>query len=186
MTPSLVRILLLVGALCLGGGLLLAARPAPAPAGGDLDPGPDGRVAVLFPAAGASVWVELARTDAERQRGLMGRAHLPDGEGMLFVFPAPVTAAFWMKDTPLPLSIAFIDERGTVIDIQDMQPFDESLHYPAAAYQYALEVPQGWFARAGVTVGQQARLPAEALAATVVAPALAVGRAGATIPYHAA
>jgi uncharacterized membrane protein (UPF0127 family) len=116
---------------------------------------------VRFPAANAFVLVEIARTDAERQRGLMERTRLDDGAGMLFVFPGTSTAPFWMKNTLIPLSIAFISEERVIVDIQDMQPLDETLHFPAARYRYALEVPQGWFARSGVTVGQPVELPAD-------------------------
>ena len=62
---------------------------------------------------------------------------------MLFVFPDTVSSPFWMKNTLIPLSIAFINARGVIVDIQDRQPLDETLHYPAASYRYALEVPQG-------------------------------------------
>jgi uncharacterized membrane protein (UPF0127 family) len=89
----------------------------------------------------------------------MERTRLEDGTGMLFVFPLASRSPFWMRNTLVPLSIAFIDERHVIVDIQDMQPLDETLHFPAAPYRYALEVPQGWFGRAGVTVGQAVELP---------------------------
>jgi uncharacterized membrane protein (UPF0127 family) len=164
LSPSFLRVMAIVVALA---GILLvlvALRPSIAPAGGDPGALPADAPTVFFPDSHAFVVVELARTDAERQRGLMGRTSLEDGTGMLFVFPRTVSSAFWMKDTLIPLSIAFIDEQGVIVDIQDMQPLDETLHYPADAYRYALEVPQGWFSRAGVVVGQHAQLPAEAVA----------------------
>jgi uncharacterized membrane protein (UPF0127 family) len=125
---------------------------------------------VLFPASGAGVTVELAATPEQRQRGLMQRDSLADGRGMLFLFEQTTTSPFWMKDTRIPLSIAFIDEHGRIVDIQEMQPLDETLHYPAAPYRYALEVPQGWFARNGVQVGHQAHLPASDQPAASLTP----------------
>lgn len=104
------------------------------------------------------VSVELAITPAERSRGLMEREDIPDGHGMLFVWSAPTTGGFWMKNTPHPLSIAWFDEDGVIIDIQDMQPFDEAIHSPGRPYRYALEVNQGFFARAGVAVGDRVSL----------------------------
>ena len=162
------RPLLLLSALIVGLAglaiLVVALRPAP-PALGGGNPGalPADTPVVFFPDTSTYVVVEIARTDAERQRGLMDRTSLDDGAGMLFVFPEPVEVAFWMKNTLIPLSIAFIDEQGIIIDIQDMQPQDETLHYPSGPYRYALEVPQGWFERAGVAIGHTAELPTEAL-----------------------
>jgi uncharacterized protein len=104
--------------------------------------------------------VEIADTPAEQEYGLMGRTALaPDG-GMLFVFDQDQPLSFWMKDTLIPLSIAFINSEGTIVDIQDMQPLDETPHDSAAPAQYALEVNQGFFAANGIQVGDQAVLPA--------------------------
>jgi len=105
------------------------------------------------------VTVEIARDDAERQRGLMGRTTLPDGTGMLFAFPGDTDIAFWMKDTPTALSVAFIAADGRIVDVQDMQPETTDLHQPPTRYRYALEVAQGYFARAGVKRGDRAELP---------------------------
>jgi hypothetical protein len=161
MTHVLQRSLLIVVLTLLvlaGSGVALAACSV-ARAGGDPGlPPPDAPV-VRFPAVGAYAVVELAVTDEQRQRGLMERTELADGTGMLFVFPATSRSAFWMKNTLVPLSIAFIDEQRTIVDIQDMQPLDETLTVPAAAYRYALEVPQGWFSRVGVARGQPVELP---------------------------
>lgn len=99
--------------------------------------------------------LELARTDKEQETGLMGRDSVPDGTGMLFVFKAPGSISFWMKDTKLPLSIAFIDSSGKILDIQDMQAYSEALHSPGQPYQYALEVGQGWFGRVEVKAGDK-------------------------------
>jgi uncharacterized protein len=97
--------------------------------------------------------LELATTPEQQQRGLMFRQSLPDDQGMLFVFQRPSTAPFWMHNTLIPLSIAYIDGDGTIVDIQDMQPQSDDLHPPARPYSYALEVNQGWYANNGVAVG---------------------------------
>lgn len=107
------------------------------------------------------VRVEIADTDAERARGLMDRTALPEDQGMLFVYPTERTLSFWMKDTLIPLSIAYIDAEGRIVDIQDMEPLDdEPPHYVSAEpAQYALEVNQGFFEERGVEVGDRAELP---------------------------
>lgn len=103
------------------------------------------------------VWVDIADDAETRRVGLMHREWLAEDAGMLFIFERPVRAAFWMKDTLIPLSIAFIDEEGTVLDIQDMQPLSLETHAPAQDYLYALETNAGWFAQHGVEPGTQAR-----------------------------
>ena len=90
--------------------------------------------------------LELAQTPEQRARGLMHRQTLADDSGMLFVYGADVSHPFWMADTPLPLSIAFIDARGVIVDIRDLQPLDVTRIYPRAPYRFALEVNQGLFA----------------------------------------
>lgn len=149
----------IVIALALLGASLAVGAWSGARAGGDPGALPPEAPVVRFPAANTLVVVEVAQTDEQRQRGLMERPRLDDGAGMLFVFPVTSRSPFWMRNTLVPLSIAFIDERRVIVDIQDMQPLDETLHYPAAPYRYALEVPQGWFGRVGVAVGQPVELP---------------------------
>ena len=105
------------------------------------------------------VKVELAATPADRQRGLMQRESMAEDAGMLFVFPADTDGAFWMKDTLIPLSIAFIAADGTIVDVKDMQPQSTDLHAPRARYRYALEVNQGYFARSGIKPGDKVELP---------------------------
>jgi uncharacterized membrane protein (UPF0127 family) len=97
--------------------------------------------------------IELARTEKEQATGLMGRQSVPDETGMLFIFKQPGQVGFWMKDTPLALSIAFIDQDGKILDIQDMEPFSLAVHSPGRNYLYALEVSKGYFARKGVQPG---------------------------------
>jgi uncharacterized membrane protein (UPF0127 family) len=102
-----------------------------------------------------SIRAEIARTDAERARGLMYRKKLPDGEGMLFVFDRDQILSFWMKDTLIPLSIAYISSDGRILEIHDMKPQDLSPIRSARSLRYALEVPQGWFSRIGVSLGDR-------------------------------
>jgi uncharacterized protein len=94
--------------------------------------------------------VELATTPQQRARGLMGRTHLAADGGMLFVFEQSGRHCFWMRDTPLPLSIAFIDAAGRIAELADMQPRSEALHCPGTEIRYALEVRQGEFQRRGI------------------------------------
>lgn len=87
---------------------------------------------------------------------------LPDGVGMLFLFATPTEGAFWMKDTLLPLSIAFVEDGGAIVRILDMEPCREepcALYSPGADYVAALEVPQGWFEEAGVDEDWRVALP---------------------------
>jgi uncharacterized protein len=106
------------------------------------------------------VRVEIADTDAEWQTGLMGRTTLEGDAGMLFVFDQEQTLSFWMKDTLIPLSIAYIDAEGRIVDIQDMQPLDDILpqYVSAEPARYALEVNQGFFEERSVTVGDMVEL----------------------------
>ncbi len=110
--------------------------------------------------------VELARTAEERSRGLMFREELPEDQGMLFVFPNDTTTGFWMKDTLISLSIAFIAADGVILDVQEMEPLSTVLHRPPSPYRYAMEVNQGWFGRHGLGTGDRVELPVAAIAAT--------------------
>lgn len=103
--------------------------------------------------------VELADTPELRREGLMFREQLGEREGMLFVFDEERPVSFWMRDTPLPLSIAFIDARGVIVHIADMVPFSEAPVPSRYPVRYALEVNQGAFERAGVAVGDLVVLP---------------------------
>ena len=96
---------------------------------------------------------EVVATEHERQVGLMNRTNLPAQAGMLFVFEAPAQHCFWMKNTLLPLSIAFIDDAGKITDLADMKPQSEDSHCPSRPIRYALEMNQGWFRSHGVAVG---------------------------------
>lgn len=98
---------------------------------------------------------EIADTQETRARGFMERKNIPDGTGMLFVFEVEQRLNFWMKNTPTALSIAFIGKDGTIKEIKDMQPFSLETVKSMYSCKYALEVPQGWFERAGVSVGDR-------------------------------
>jgi uncharacterized membrane protein (UPF0127 family) len=102
---------------------------------------------------GRKLTVEVASDDASRKAGLMHREGLPEDAGMLFIYPAHLEMSFWMKNTSIPLSIAFIDDRGAILQIEDMRPYDESSTRSAARVRYALEVNRGWFERNGIKVG---------------------------------
>jgi uncharacterized membrane protein (UPF0127 family) len=99
------------------------------------------------------IHVELARTGAERAQGLMNRKTLDDGKGMLFIFERDEILSFWMKNTLVPLSIAFIAKDGRILEIRDMRPLDQSSVRSSRSARYALEAPRGWFSRAGIAVG---------------------------------
>jgi uncharacterized membrane protein (UPF0127 family) len=101
----------------------------------------------------AAVLAEIARTGTERETGLMFRESLADGEGMLFVFERDEMLSFWMKNTLIPLSIAYISYNGRILEIHDMKPRDLSPVRSSRSARYALEVPRGWFERAGVKPG---------------------------------
>lgn len=99
---------------------------------------------------------EVVATPEKRSIGLMFRDALPEDRGMLFVFAGPYTGTFWMRNTRIPLSIAFISQERRILNIEDMQPFDEvTQHAPRGAAFYALEVNQGWFAARGIRPGDE-------------------------------
>ncbi|GIW72835.1 MAG: hypothetical protein KatS3mg102_2377 [Planctomycetota bacterium] len=106
---------------------------------------------------GRRIAVEVARTPEQRQRGLMFRTDLGPDDGMLFVFPSAQPQHFWMRNTPSPLSIAFIDADGVIVEILDMEPFDEVGVRSRRPVPLALEMPRGWFARNGIAPGERVR-----------------------------
>jgi uncharacterized protein len=97
--------------------------------------------------------VEVAKTAEEATRGLMGRKDLGKDEGMLFIFETEGYHGFWMKDTYIPLSIAFIDKEGRIVRITDMKPLTLESHLPPQPILYALEMKKGWFSKNGIKVG---------------------------------
>lgn len=98
---------------------------------------------------------EVADTQLKRSRGLMLRESLQPNSGMLFVFDSPALHCFWMKNTLIPLSIAFLDDDGTIVTLTDMRPHDESSNCPAKPISYALEMDQGWFKTKGIKIGDK-------------------------------
>ena len=100
-------------------------------------------------------YVEIAETPDERARGLMHRDSLPDDHGMLFVFDKDQQLSFWMKDTSIPLSIAYIARDGTIREIYDMEPFSLEPVRSTRSVRYALEVNRGAFEEAGVDIGDR-------------------------------
>ena len=108
------------------------------------------------------VRVEVADEASEQARGLMYRTALAENRGMLFVFQREEQLSFWMKNTLIPLSVAFMDSEGRIVDIQDMKPLDDDppSYVSAEPAMYALEVNQGFFEERGVKVGDRAELPA--------------------------
>ena len=98
---------------------------------------------------------ELAADFGTRMRGLMYRASMPQNAGMLFVFDEDTRHCMWMKNTLIPLSVAFIDEAGRITNIADMEPQTENSHCASRAARYALEMNRGWFAARGIKPGSR-------------------------------
>lgn len=107
--------------------------------------------------------VELAVTPAERARGLMFRESLPKNRGMLFVFESEQPLSFWMQNTSIPLSVAYIDRNGIITDILDMEPFDLSSVTSSRPAQYALEVNRGEFQKKRIRPGNRVIFPEEVI-----------------------
>ena len=104
---------------------------------------------------GVPIQVEVADTSESRARGLMFREELPENRGMLFVFDALGIRAFYMRNTSIPLSIAYIDERLVIREIHDMDPFSEESIFSSVPVRFALEVNQGAFSQWGITPGDR-------------------------------
>jgi uncharacterized protein len=131
---------------------------------GETISGPQGLRTLVIDASGGKkveVRVEIAEGLFEQARGLMYRTALGENRGMLFVYPEERELSFWMKNTRIPLSIAFIDSERRIIDIQDMKPLDDEppSYVSAEPAQYALEVNQGFFEKNGVKLGDRVELP---------------------------
>ncbi len=135
--------------------LLLTATTGPSLSGQERLP-PPGQAWVIFGAD--TVQAEVARTPEERERGLMYRESLAQGRGMLFVFPEAQYRSFWMKDTFIPLDIAYLDADLRVVDILPMEPQSEDTYPSTKPAMFALEVPMGWFSDKGIAVGAQAKI----------------------------
>jgi uncharacterized protein len=98
---------------------------------------------------------QLAQTFDQRMTGLMFRREMPQHEGMLFVFEQPTVQCFWMKNTLLPLSAAFLADDGTVVNLADMKPQSLESHCSAKPVRFVLEMNQGWFAKKGIKPGMK-------------------------------
>ncbi|MDD2923897.1 DUF192 domain-containing protein [Rhodoferax sp.] len=96
---------------------------------------------------------QVAATAPQRSTGLMFRHQMPQSEGMLFVFNVPSEQCFWMKNTPLPLTAAFVADDGTIVNLADMKPLTTDSHCSAKPVRYVLEMNQGWFAKKGIKAG---------------------------------
>ncbi|MCE5255226.1 MAG: DUF192 domain-containing protein [Spirochaetaceae bacterium] len=114
---------------------------------------------VTLKSGSVEVAVEVAKTEDEKNRGLMYRKSLAEGKGMLFVFDSDQKAAFWMKNTSLPLSLAYIASDGTITQILDLVPYSEEPRSSVRSVRYALEVPQGWFVKVGLKEGDKFEIP---------------------------
>lgn len=108
---------------------------------------------IMLEIKGQKLTAEVAVTEAALTKGLMYRRMMPENRGMLFVFPYPELQNFWMKNTYIPLSIAFIDEAGTIVNITDMKPLTTDPHPSTKPAKYALEMNRGWFAKRGIKAG---------------------------------
>jgi uncharacterized membrane protein (UPF0127 family) len=102
---------------------------------------------------GHKATAEVAATDAHRSTGLMHRRMLPENRGMLFIFPDVAMHGMWMMNTYVPLSVAFLDREGRIINIEDMQPQTKNTHTASKPAKYALEMNLGWFAKRGIKPG---------------------------------
>jgi uncharacterized protein len=154
---SLYTLVVALVAAC-GGGASSTPTPSPLPTGQDGAPltrltfvNKDGSEVDLL--------VETVDTPEERSVGLMHRESMPENQGMLFIFEQEGKYTFYMRNTLVPLSIAFIEGEGAIVEIEDMQPLDDkTLHSPDEEYLYAIEANQGWFSRNGIAAGSEVRI----------------------------
>lgn len=102
---------------------------------------------------------QVATTPHQRETGLMYRSEMPVGEGMLFVFESASGLCFWMKNTLIPLTAAFIAEDGTILNLEDMKPMTTDSHCAKKPARFVLEMNQGWFAKRGIREGQKINGP---------------------------
>jgi len=109
--------------------------------------------AITLQAGMHNIRAQVAASFEQRQTGLMFRREMPTHEGMLFVFDEPSQQCFWMRNTLIPLTIAFLADDGTIVNLADMQPLSEDPHCSAAAVRYALEMNLGWFGKRGIKPG---------------------------------
>jgi len=131
-------------------GLLLLSQEASALCAEDT-------ASLRWPEGAASFAVEIADDPAERAQGLMFRENLEPSAGMLFIYERPQPAAFWMKNTLIPLQIAFVADDGTVVNLAEMKPHSLDSHCSTRPVRFVLEMNTGWFSKRGVKPGAQLR-----------------------------
>ena len=119
--------------------------------------GPQKLQAIRLNAGIHNIQAELAQTPDERSTGLMFRTEMAANDGMLFVFEQPGQQCFWMKNTLLPLSIAFVGDDGSIVNIDDMKPQTLDSHCSTKPVRFVLEMNQGWFAKRGFKAGARLR-----------------------------
>ena len=132
--------------------------------GGESDSGdppllPTRQLTVSQGTVSQKVTAELALSAAEQQQGLMFRQSMPEDRGMLFILGRQLATGFWMKNTYLPLDIAYLDADGTVLDIIPGEPLNETIHKPKQPYWNVLEMNQGWFQRHNLGIGAKVDIP---------------------------
>ncbi len=110
---------------------------------------------IEFRAGEHRVLAEVALTPTQRSQGLMWRTQIPEDMGMLFVLEPQPRQCFWMRNTYIPLTIAFMDQEFTIMQLNDMRPLSDDLHCAEQPAHFALEVNQGWFAERGILVGDR-------------------------------
>ncbi len=138
--------------------LLASALFALAPHDGRAQEAPQPRLPTIALTAGMHViQAELAVTPRQQMIGMMQRRTMGSNEGMLFVYDAPAGHCFWMRNTLIPLSIAFVDDDGRIVHLADMKPLDETSHCTPLPVRFALEMNQGWFAKRGLKKGDRLR-----------------------------
>lgn len=152
--PLLMSTLRRLSALC----LLVNALAGPAQARTEAPAAPQGQPQMNLPRTEMHIGMyridaQVAHTYDTRQTGLMFRQSMPSQEGMLFVFSQPGVQCFWMRNTVLPLTAAFVADDGTIVNLEDMKPMTETSHCSARPVRFVLEMNQGWFAQRGIKAG---------------------------------
>jgi uncharacterized membrane protein (UPF0127 family) len=138
-------------------GLVLVSAPLLSQAQGE----PQTRLARIKLGAGMHlIDTQLAQTPEQRQIGLMWRKDLPQNEGMLFVFEQPSVQCFWMRNTLTALTAAFVEDDGTIVNLEDMKPQSEDSHCSTKPVRFVLEMNQGWFKKRGIQAGFKLTGPA--------------------------
>ncbi|WP_341889547.1 DUF192 domain-containing protein [Variovorax sp. YR752] len=134
--------------------LVSASFLAPAHAQQQIQPQPQTDLARTQLSVGLyKIDAQVAQSPREREIGLMFRKTMPQAEGMIFVFDQPATQCFWMRNTLLPLTTAFVADDGRIVNLVDMQPMTENSHCSEEPVRYVLEMNQGWFAKKNIKKG---------------------------------